>query len=33
VGLKLNGTLQLLPYADVNLVGGNIDTKINTETH
>jgi hypothetical protein len=34
VGLKLNGTLQLLAYADdVNLLGGNIDTLMkNTET-
>jgi hypothetical protein len=33
VGLKLNGTYQLLLYADVNLLGGKIDTtKRNTET-
>jgi hypothetical protein len=34
VGLKLNGTHQLLAYADdVNLLGGNIDTtKKNMET-
>jgi hypothetical protein len=34
VGLKLNGTRQLLAYADnVNLLGDNIDTvKKNTET-
>jgi hypothetical protein len=34
VGLKLNGTHQLLAYADgVNLLGGNIDTiKKNAET-
>jgi hypothetical protein len=33
VGQKLNGTCQLLPYADdVNLLGDNIDTmKKNTE--
>jgi hypothetical protein len=34
VGLKLNGTHQLLAYADdLNLMGGNTDTvKKNTET-
>jgi hypothetical protein len=33
VGLKLNGTHQLLAYADdVNLLGDNIDTTENTET-
>jgi hypothetical protein len=34
VGLKLNGTLHLLAYADdINLLGDNIDTiKKNTET-
>jgi hypothetical protein len=26
VGLKLTGTQQLMAYADVNLLGGNIDT-------
>jgi hypothetical protein len=35
VGLKLNGTRQLLAYADdVNLLGGNIDNiNKNTETY
>jgi hypothetical protein len=33
VGLKLNGTHQLLAYADVNLLGDNIDAiKKNAET-
>jgi hypothetical protein len=33
VKLKLNGTYQLLPYADVNLLGDNIYTrKKNTDT-
>jgi hypothetical protein len=33
MGLKLNGTHQFLPYADVYLLGDNIDTvKKNTET-
>jgi hypothetical protein len=33
VGLKLNGTHQLLAYADdVNLLGGNIDT-VNSNTN
>jgi hypothetical protein len=33
VGLKLNGTHQFLAYADVNLLGDNMDTiKKNTET-
>jgi hypothetical protein len=30
LGLKLNGTHQLLVYADVNLLGDNIDTIKNT---
>jgi hypothetical protein len=33
VGLKLNGTHRLLSYADVNILGDNIDaTKKKTET-
>jgi hypothetical protein len=30
-GLKLNGTSQLLAYADVNIVGENLDTNYHTE--
>jgi hypothetical protein len=33
VGLKLNGTYELLAYADVNLLGDDVDTiNKNTET-
>jgi hypothetical protein len=33
VGPKLNGTHQLLAYADINLLGDNVDTiNKNTET-